>query len=39
MTHLLEIMAIMAIPAQIKIDNGAVDVSKKMKPFFAYYTI
>ena len=38
-THLLEVMAIMGIPAQIKTDNGPAYVSKKMKRFFAYYNI
>ena len=38
-THLLEVMAIMGIPAQIKTDNGPSYVSKKMKHFFAYYNI
>ena len=37
--HLLEIMAIMSIPAQIKTDNALAYVSKKMKQFFAYYNI
>ena len=35
-THLLDVMAIMGIPAQIKTDNGPAYVSKKMKQFFAY---
>ena len=38
-THLLEVMAIMGIPAQIKTDNGPAYVSRKMKRFFAYYNI
>ena len=38
-THLLEIMAIMWIPAQIKIDSVPAYVSNKMKQFFAYYNI
>ncbi|KAL6078044.1 hypothetical protein STEG23_004480 [Scotinomys teguina] len=38
-THLLEVMAIMGIPAQIKIDNAPAYVSGKMKQFFAYYNI
>ena len=39
-THLLEVMAIMGIPAQIKTDNGPAYVSKKRKQFFfAYYNI
>ena len=29
----------MGIPAQIKTDNGPAYVSKKIKQFFAYYTI
>ena len=33
-THLLEVMAIMGIPAQIKTDNDPAYVSKKMKQFF-----
>ena len=37
--HLLEVMAIMGIPAQIKTDNGPGYVSNKMKQFFAYYNI
>ena len=37
-THLLELIAIMGIPAQIKTDNGSAYVSKKMKQFFAYNT-
>ena len=32
-THLLEVMAIVGIPAQIKTDNGPAYVSKKMKHF------
>ena len=32
-THLIEVMAIMGIPAQIKTDNGPAYVSKKMKLF------
>ena len=35
--HLLEVMAIMNIPAQIKTYNGPTYVSKKMKLFFACY--
>ncbi|KAL6045245.1 hypothetical protein STEG23_009537 [Scotinomys teguina] len=38
-THLLEVMAIMGIPAQIKTDNAPAYVSGKMKQFFAYYNI
>ena len=38
-THLLEVMAIMGIPTQIKTDNGPEYVSRKMKQFFAYYNI
>ena len=38
-TYLLEIMAIMGIPAKIKTDNGPAYVSRKMKQFFAYYNI
>ena len=33
-THLLEIMDFMGIPAQIKTDSGPAYVSKKMKQFF-----
>ena len=33
-THLLEVMAIMGIPTQIKTDNSLV--SNKMKHFFTY---
>ena len=33
-THLLEVMVIMGIPAQIKTDNAPAYVSKKMKHFF-----
>ena len=32
-THLLEVMAIIGIPSQIKTDNGPAHVSKKMKQF------
>ena len=32
-THLLEVIAVMGIPAQIKKDNGPAYVSKKMKQF------
>ena len=38
-THLLEIMAIMGILAQINTDNDPAYASKKMKQFFAYYNI
>ena len=38
-THLLEVMAIMGIPVQIKTDNSPAYVSSKMKWFFAYYNI
>ena len=38
--HLIEVMAIMGIPVQIKTDNGPAYVSKKMKRvFFVYYNI
>ena len=33
-THLLEVMDIVGIPAQIKTDNDPAYISKKMKPFF-----
>ena len=36
-THLLEVIAIMGIPAQIKTGNVPAYVSKKMKQFKAYY--
>jgi hypothetical protein len=32
-------MAILEIPAQIKINNAPVYASKKVKQFFAYYNI
>jgi transposase InsO family protein len=32
-THLLEVMAIMGIPIQIKTDNGPGYISNKMKQF------
>ena len=35
-THLLKVMAIMGIPAQIKTDNDPTYVSRKMKQYFAY---
>ena len=38
-THLLEVMAIMDKPVQIKTGNALVYVSKRMKQFFAYYII
>lgn len=34
-TDLLEVLAIMGIPAQIKTNNGLVYVSRKMKCFFS----
>ncbi|KAL6080845.1 hypothetical protein STEG23_037091, partial [Scotinomys teguina] len=37
--HLLEVMAIMGIPAQVKTDNAPAYDSGKMKQFFAYYNI
>ena len=37
--HLLEIMTIMGITAQIKSDNAPTYVSNKMKQLFAYYNI
>ncbi|KAL6070467.1 hypothetical protein STEG23_006054, partial [Scotinomys teguina] len=37
--HLLEVMAIMGIPVQIKTDNAPAYVSNKMRQFFAYYNI
>ena len=38
-THLLEVMVIICILVQIKIDNCPAYVSKKMKQYFAYYNI
>ncbi|ERE71793.1 Pol polyprotein [Cricetulus griseus] len=38
-THLLEVMAVMGIPAQIKTDNAPAYVSTKMEQFFKYYNI
>ncbi|KAL6031936.1 hypothetical protein STEG23_004786 [Scotinomys teguina] len=38
-THLLEVMAIMGIPVQIKTDNAPAYVSNKMRQFFVYYNI
>ena len=38
-THLLEVMAIMCIPAQIKTDNASAHVSTKLEQFFKYYNI
>ena len=38
-THLLEVMAIMGIPVQIKTDNALAYVSRKMKQLFEYYNI
>ena len=35
-THLLEVMAIMGIPAQIKTDSGPAYISKKMKCFLLF---
>ena len=35
-THLLEVMAVKDIPAQIKTDNGPAYVSRKIKLFFIY---
>lgn len=37
--HLLESMAIIWIPVQIKTDNDFTYVPSKMKQFFAYYNI
>jgi transposase InsO family protein len=37
--HLLEIMAIMGILAQIKTNNAPEYVSNKIEQFFAYYNI
>ena len=36
-THLLDVMAIMGIPVQIKTENDASYVTNKMKEFSAYY--
>ena len=38
-THLLEVMAIMGIPVQVKTDNALSYVSKKMKQFFLLFII
>ena len=38
-THFLEIIAIMGMPTQIKMDNGPAYISNKMKQCFAYYYI
>ena len=38
-THLLEVMAIIRTPRQIRTDNAPTHVSSKMKQFFAYYNI
>ncbi|MGE9714896.1 DDE-type integrase/transposase/recombinase [Escherichia coli] len=38
-THLLEVMAVMGIPAPIKNDNAAAYVSTKLEQFFKYYKI
>ncbi|MBV2133725.1 DDE-type integrase/transposase/recombinase [Pseudomonas sp. MAP12] len=38
-THLLEVMAVMGIPAQIKTDNAPAYVSTKLEQFFKYYNI
>lgn len=38
-THFLEVMAIMGIPAQTKTDNDPAFVTVKMKQFFAHYNI
>lgn len=37
--HLLETMAAMGIPTQIKTDNAPAYVSSKMKVFFVHYNI
>ncbi|MGE9501631.1 DDE-type integrase/transposase/recombinase, partial [Escherichia coli] len=37
--HLLEVMAVMGIPAQIKTDNAPAYVSTKLEQFFKYYNI
>ena len=39
LTHLLEAMAIMRIPTQIRTDNAPAYVSKKMKLIFGYYNM
>ena len=38
-THLLQVMGIMAIPVQMKTDSASICISNKMKQFFAYYNI
>lgn len=38
-THLLEIMAMICIPAQIIIDSTPAYVSNKVKQVFSYYNI
>ena len=38
-THLLEVMAIMGIPTQIKMNNVPLYISNKMKQFLDYYNI
>ncbi|ERE73959.1 putative Pol polyprotein [Cricetulus griseus] len=38
-TNLLEVMAVMGIPAQMKIDNAPAYVFTKMEQFFKYYNI
>ncbi|CRH27384.1 Integrase core domain [Chlamydia trachomatis] len=38
-THLLEVMAVMVLPAQIKTDNAPACVSSKLEQFFKYYNI
>jgi hypothetical protein len=38
-THLLEDMAIMGIPIQIKMDNSLAYISNKMKQGLFFYTI
>lgn len=38
-THLLDGMAIMGIPVQIKIDNALACVPSKMKHFLTYFNI
>ena len=39
LTHLLETIAIMGIPTQIKTDNAPAYNSKRMKLIFGYYNI
>jgi len=38
-THLLEVMAIMGILIQIKMDSGPAFIFNRMKPLFEYYNI